>query len=134
MVFFLVCTNDRFRNAECIQIALVLAFIQQLLSVILTVDIQKQTAEFPQLRRRHRYAADAASCLALCVNLTAKDQLVLNFNLVLLAPGARRLGIKRSAYDRFFSAGTNNLAGNAPAEDGLKRIHNHGFTGTGFTR
>ena len=60
-----------------VQVGPVLLLVQELLTIMLAVNVQKLTADLPQLGHRHRLSVDAAGVFAVGVDLPLEEQLPL---------------------------------------------------------
>ena len=71
-----VCVHLPLGQTEAVKIGTVLLLIEELLSVMLTVDIQQAAAKLTELGNRHRAAIHPADILAVCRELTLQKKLL----------------------------------------------------------
>ena len=74
-IFLSVSGKGRVHPAEAIQISAVLLLVQKLLPVMLTVDIQKLSADLPQLRDSQRPPVDPAGVFAVRRHLALQEEI-----------------------------------------------------------
>ncbi len=86
--------------AEAVQILPVPPLIHELPPVVLAVHVDKEAPQLAQLRRRDRRAADAAAALAVRLNATLEDQLLLAVDLVVREPVLHTDALEHRAHHR----------------------------------
>ena len=111
--------------------------VQQLLSIVLTVDIQQLTAQLPQLGHRHQPPVYPAHVASVPLDLPLEQHLsIMKSNAVLLQPReGRHLGKHRGHQGRL-SPGADQLPGGTSAQyraQGADGVDDNGFARAGLT-
>ena len=121
-------------SAAAVQITQMAGRVQQLLSIVLTVDIQQLTAQLPQLGHRHQPPVYPAHVASVPLDLPLEQHLsIMKSNAVLLQPRqGRHLGEHRRHQSRL-GPGADQFPAGALPQYGADGVNDNGFACTGLT-
>ena len=131
-IFCLIGVYFLLQLAEAVQIAHVPPLVHQLPAVILSVNVHKQRSQLLHLRRRNRRAADTAAALAVGVDPTLQDQLLIGVDLIIPQPGFRIGAVKDRRHQRLFRPTTHKLPADSLTENRTDSVDHDGFTRAGL--
>ena len=118
---------------EAVQVGPMLFLVQQLLSIMLAVDVQQGSADFPQLGHSYGPAAHPAGVFAVGVDLPLQQQLpVLRLDAALLQCRQGRHAGKYGADKGFRRPGADQIPAGPLTQHSAHGVDDNAFTGAGF--
>ena len=127
---------SRLQSPKAVQIVQMTGRVQKLLSIVLTMDVQKLSAQLPELGDRQRAPVQAAKVLPVRLDLPLEEQGALRVRpgSVFPKPSQVRQAGKLRADKSRPSSGADQIPGGPLADDGANGIHHDGLAGARLTR